>query len=68
MALLASVGEFNDLMIGDFHAPPQKLAAIVLPDFAVEHGSVQIAGIIGMELLALNRGIIDFDSMNLFLK
>jgi hypothetical protein len=28
----------------------------------------QMAGIIGMELLALNRGIVDFDGMNLFLK
>jgi predicted aspartyl protease len=64
-----SLGEVNNLMIGDFHAPPQKLATVALPDFAVEHGgNVQIDGIIGMEMLALNRGIIDFDSMSLFLK
>jgi predicted aspartyl protease len=63
------LGKVSNLMIGDFPVPPQNLAAAALPDFAVEHGgNVHVAGIIGMEFMALNRGIIDFDSMNLFLK
>jgi len=48
--------------------PPQKLAASVLPDFAVDQGHAKIDGILGMELLAASHGIIDFDSMSLFLK
>jgi hypothetical protein len=55
-------------MIGNYHVPPQKLAGTVLPDFAVEQGQGRVAGILGMELLAVSRGIIDFDSMSLFLK
>ena len=64
-----SMAEFKNLKIGEFRVPAQKLASVTLPDFAVDHGGdVRIAGIIGMELLVLNRGIIDFGSMNLFFK
>jgi predicted aspartyl protease len=60
---------FDQLSIGDFKVPPQKLAVAGLPTFLRGKGtSRQAAGIIGSELLALNRGIIDFDSMSLFLK
>ena len=62
------LGEVKNMLIGNYHVPPQKLAAAALPDFAVEQGHVQIAGILGMELLAFSRGIIDLDSMSLFLK
>jgi len=62
------IGQVNNLMIGNYHVPPQKLAAAVLPDFAVEQGEGKVAGILGMELLTFSRGIIDFDSMSLFLK
>ena len=62
------IGQVNNLMIGNYHVPPQKLAAAALPDFALEQGQGKIAGILGMELLAFTRGIIDFDSMSLFVK
>jgi hypothetical protein len=62
------IGQVNNLMIGNYHVPPQKLAATALPDFAVEQGQGRVAGILGMELLDFGRGIIDFDSMSLFLK
>jgi predicted aspartyl protease len=63
-----AVGNVGNLRIGDYRVPSQKLAASVLPDFAVEQGEAKIAGILGMELLAVSHGIIDFDSMSLFLK
>jgi predicted aspartyl protease len=62
------IGQVNNLMIGNHHVPPQKFAGTVLPDFAVEQGQGRVAGILGMELLDFSRGIIDFDSMSLFLK
>ena len=63
-----AIGQVRNLKIGDYHVPPQKLAATVMPDFAVDQGQLNLAGILGMELLALNRAIIDFESMSLFLK
>ena len=63
-----AIGTVANLRIGDYHVPPQKLAAAMLPDFAVEQGQAKIAGILGMEVLASSHGIIDFDSMTLFLK
>jgi predicted aspartyl protease len=63
-----SVGQIRDLTIGGFKVPPQKFSMAVLPTFALEHGSAHVDGILGMELLALSHGIIDFDSMSLFLK
>jgi predicted aspartyl protease len=63
-----AVGNVANLKIGDYQVPPQRLAASVLPDFAVDQGQAKIGGILGMELLAASHGIIDFDSMSLFLK
>jgi len=63
-----SVGRLNQLMIGNFRVPPQRLLATVLPTFAVEQGSAQEDGLLGVDLLASNYAIIDFDSMSLFLK
>jgi len=63
-----AIGKVAHLKIGDYQVPPQKLAASVLPDFALEQGEAKIAGILGMELLAVSHGIIDFESMNLFVK
>jgi predicted aspartyl protease len=63
-----SLGVFKQLKIGEFRVPPQKVGAAVLPGFAVQHGSAHVDGILGMELLAINHAIIDFDSMSLFLK
>lgn len=63
-----AVGNVANLRIGDYQVPPQILAASMLPDFAVEQGQAKTAGILGMELLAVSHGIIDFDSMSLFLK
>ena len=63
-----AVGEVANLRIGDYKVPPQNLAASVLPDFAVDQGQAKIAGILGMELLVASHGIIDFDSMSLFVK
>lgn len=69
VARQVSLAQFDKLKIGDFHVPPQKLSVVSMPEFAVHHGGeVQIAGIVGMELLAFSRGIIDFGSMSLFLK
>ena len=59
-----AIGKVAHLKIGDYQVPPQKLAASVLPDFALEQGEAKIAGILGMELLAVSHGIIDFESMN----
>ena len=63
-----AVGDVANLKVGDYKVPPQRLAASILPDFAVDQGQAKIGGILGMELLAASHGIIDFDSMSLFLK
>jgi predicted aspartyl protease len=63
-----AVGKVVNLKIGDYQVPPQQLAASVLPDFALDQGQAKIAGILGMELLAASHGIIDFESMSLFVK
>jgi predicted aspartyl protease len=63
-----AVGNVANLKMGDYQVPPQKLSASVLPDFAVDQGQAKIAGIVGMELLAGSHGIIDFESMSLFVK
>jgi predicted aspartyl protease len=63
-----SAGQINDLAIGDFRVPPEKLGAAVLPHFALEQGDARIDGILGMDLLFICHGIIDFNSMSLFLK
>jgi predicted aspartyl protease len=63
-----AIGNVANLRIGDYQVPPQRLAASMLPDFALDQGQGKIAGILGMELLAANHGIIDFESMSLFVK
>jgi len=63
-----SAGQINDLTVGNFRVPPEKLGAAVLPNFALEQGDTHINGILGMDLLFICHGIIDFDSMDLFLK
>ncbi len=63
-----SAGQINDFTIGDFKVPPAKFGAAVLPSFSLEQGNTRISGILGMDLLYKARGIIDFDSMSLFLK
>ena len=68
VARKVSTGQINDLTIGDFRVPPEKFGAAVLPHFALEQGNTRINGILGMDLLFSCHGIIDFDSMDLFLK
>src|SRR5438270_11619134 len=63
-----SAGQINDLTIGNFRVPPEKLGAAVLPNFALEQGDTHINGILRLDLLFICHGIIDFDSMDLFLK
>jgi len=63
-----AIGKVGSLKIGDYQVPPQKLAASMLPDFARDQGQAKIVGILGMELLAVSHGIIDFESMSLFVK
>jgi predicted aspartyl protease len=63
-----SIGQINDLTIGDFKVPPAKFGVAVLPNFAIREGNAQIDGILGMDLLFDCHAIIDFGSMNLFLK
>jgi predicted aspartyl protease len=63
-----NAGRINDLAIGDFRVPPEKLGAAALPNFALQQGDTRINGILGMDLLYICHGIIDFDSMNLFFK
>ena len=63
-----SVGQLNDFAIGDFKVPPAKLGAAVLPNLTSERADTPIDGILGMDLLYDCHAIIDFGSMNLFLK
>jgi hypothetical protein len=63
-----AIGKVANLRIGDYQVPPQRLAAAVLPDFAVDQGQATIVGILGMDLLAASHGTIDFESMSLFVK
>jgi predicted aspartyl protease len=63
-----SLGDVKRLMIGDFKVPPTRLAAALLPGFALKQGYTHVDGILGLELLVFCHGIIDFDSMSLFLK
>ena len=63
-----SLGQINDLTLGNFKVPSIKLAAAELPNFALKQGGTPIDGILGLELLVMCHGIIDFDSSSLFLK
>jgi hypothetical protein len=68
LARRMTVGQINDFTIGDFKVPPSKFGAANLPGFALEQGNTRIDGILGIDLLFNSHGIIDFDSMSLFLK
>jgi predicted aspartyl protease len=63
-----SAGQIDDLKIGDFKTPPAKFGVTALPNFTLVHGGEGISGILGMDTLYNCHGIIDLDSMNLFLK
>ena len=63
-----SMGQFNDLIIGDFKVPAAKFGVAMLPNFVLAQGNRRSVGILGMDLLYKARAIIDFDSMSLFLK
>jgi predicted aspartyl protease len=63
-----SAGRINDLKIGNFKTPPAKFGVTALPNFTLQQGSAKITGILGMDKLYDCHGIIDLDSMNLFLK
>jgi predicted aspartyl protease len=63
-----SAGQINDLKIGDFKMPPAKFGVTALPNFTLVQGGPGISGILGMDTLYNRQGIIDLDSMNLFLK
>jgi predicted aspartyl protease len=63
-----NIGQISDFTIGDFKVPPAKFGAAVLPNFALQQGNTRINGILGMDLLFICHGIIDFDSKSLFLK
>ena len=63
-----SAAKIDDLSIGMFKAPPEKIGVAPLPRFALQQGSSKIAGILGMDALYIYHAIIDLDGMNLFLK
>ena len=63
-----SAGKINDFKIGNFKAPPGKFGVTALPNFTLRQGSARVSGILGMDTLYNCHGIIDLDSMNLFLK
>jgi predicted aspartyl protease len=63
-----SAGQINDLKIGDFKTPRGKFGVAPLPNFTLLQGGARIGGILGMDTLYNCHGIIDLDSMNLFLK
>jgi predicted aspartyl protease len=63
-----SAGQINDLKIGGFKTPPAKFGVTALPNFTLLQSSARISGILGMDTLYTCHGIIDFDSMSLFLK
>ena len=61
-------GQIDDLKIGGFKTPPAKFGVTALPNFTLRQGSARVSGILGMDTLYDCHGIIDLDSMNLFLK
>jgi predicted aspartyl protease len=63
-----SAGKINDFKIGNFKTPPGKFGVTALPNFTLRQGSARVSGILGMDTLYDCHGIIDLDSMNLFLK
>jgi predicted aspartyl protease len=63
-----SAGRINDLKIGDFKTPPGKFGVTPLPNLTLLQGGAKLSGILGMDTLYNCHGIIDHDSMSLFLK
>jgi predicted aspartyl protease len=63
-----NLAQIVDLAIGDFKVPPTKFGAAALPNFVLEQGRTKVSGIVGIDLLYMCHAIIDFGSMNLFLK
>jgi predicted aspartyl protease len=63
-----SATKIDDLNIGAFKVPPGKFGVAPLPQFALQQGNSNIAGILGMDTLYICHAIIDLDGMNLFLK
>jgi predicted aspartyl protease len=63
-----NAAKINDLTIGTFKMPPEKIGVAPLPRFALHQGDTNIAGILGMDTLYICQAIIDLDGMNLFLK
>ncbi|MGE5209510.1 MAG: aspartyl protease family protein [Alphaproteobacteria bacterium] len=63
-----SAARINDLRIGAFKVPSEKLGVARLPNFALRQGNSRIVGILGMDTLYIHRAIVDLDGMNLFLK
>jgi predicted aspartyl protease len=63
-----SAARITDLKIGGFKMRPAKFGATALPNFSLRQGSARVSGILGMDMLYNYHGIIDLDSMNLFLK
>ena len=63
-----NAGQINDFRVGDFKVPSAKFGVAALPNFALQQGNTKISGILGMDTLYICHGIIDLDSMNLFLK
>jgi predicted aspartyl protease len=63
-----SAGQINDLKIGDFKTPRGKFGVTTLPNSTLLQGGANLSGILGMDTLYNCHGIIDLDSMNLFLK
>jgi predicted aspartyl protease len=63
-----SAGKIDDFKIGNFKTPPGKFGVTALPNFTLRQGSARVSGILGMDTLYACHGIIDLDSMNLFLK
>ncbi len=63
-----SAAQIDDLNIGAFKVPSEKLGVARLPDFALRQANTRIAGILGMDTLYIRHAIIDLDGMSLFLK
>jgi len=68
MSRKVSAGRIGDLKIGNFKTPSAKFGVATLPHFTLLQGDTVVSGILGMETLYKCHGIIDLDSMNLFLK
>lgn len=66
----ANVARITDLLIGDFHLPAQKLFVLGnrLSADASRVAETRIFGLLGADLLTTQHGIIDLESMSLFLK